>query len=297
MCYVGAYDADRQYAVIKVYFKIYIRYGVFDLSSFKNKKAANDYQLTKSDVALYKMVGVFALASIFVLLGINMQNSRLERASTGRNITHNFYEFCRTPWFWVLAVIVVMGSAGWFVLNKVKKADESLKIFSSTNCLSIAIYLLFFTLCFGVYPNSTLHGFFIVVTIAAAAIYYISKFYKADFIFYSAVTAVMSVFVYLWAQNFDVSVCIAKTVVILACAAACVMFKLFIANLKISRKRKTAYLVFPSYISAVLGAVFLFWRYFTVNSPVFLTLSNMLTVMLVQYIVFAIVYTIRLIRD
>ncbi len=267
--------------------------------SSKNRRNANgpDYKLTKSDAALYKMVGVFAIVSVFVLLAMKMADTRLERQLTGRNLTYNFYRFCHTPYFAVLAVLLLAGAVGWFVYCKVKKVGEETRIFSSTNCLFLVLYLAFFSACFGMYPGSMLHGFFITVTIAAAAIYYISKFYKADFTFYSLLTAFMAVAVYLWAQNFDLPVVILKAVIVIGAAVSCTVFKKSIGKLKVSRKKKTTYLVFPSYISAVIGCVFLFWRYFTISGPLFLTLGGMLTLMFVQYIVFAIVYTIRLIRD
>ena len=271
---------------------------MFALSSNNRRKVNGpDYKLTKSDVALYKMVGVFAIASIFVLLVMKMADTVIERQITGRNLTYNFYEFFHTPIFAVLAAVLLIGSAAWFIYSKIKKIDESTRIFSSANCLVLVLYLAFFSLCFGLRPLSMLHGFFVAVTIALAAVYYISKFYNADFTFYSLVTAFMSVAMYLWAQNFGTLEVVIKVLCVFVAAAACIVFRKKIAELRVSRKKKTSFLVFPSYISAAIGCVFLFWRYFTLNGPLFITLGGMLTVMFVQYIVFAIVYTIRLIRD
>ncbi len=98
---------------------------MFELSSNNRRKVNGpDYKLTKSDVALYKMVGVFAIASIFVLLVMKMADTVIERQITGRNLTYNFYEFFHTPIFAVLAAVLLIGSAAWFIYSKIKKIDE-----------------------------------------------------------------------------------------------------------------------------------------------------------------------------
>ena len=268
------------------------------MSSFKKaNQKKKQYTLSKSDIDFYKMTGVFAIACIFVLLVMKMQSSRIERIASGLNLTHEAYGFLRSPLFIVPAVIVAAASAVWFILCKIKKTDETKKIFTSTNCLSIVAYIAFFALCFGVNKGAGLHGFFITTTIVLAVIYYISKFYNSDFVFYSVMTAFFALSVYLLAVRFESAFVALKIVIILAGLASCIFFTKKISSLKISKKRKASFLTFPAYIPVVLGAVFLFWRYFTVNSALFLTLNTMLLVLFAQYIVFAIVYTIRLIRD
>jgi len=270
---------------------------VLVLSSFK-KKSKGNYVLRKSDVDFYKMTGVFAICCVFVLLALKMQDTVTERIASGRNLTHNFYMLCHSPLFWILSVLAVAASAGWFIYCKKKSIDESFRICSSGNCLAIVGYLAFFTLCFGTGRGSSLHGFFIAVTIVLAVLYYASKIYKYDFIFYSAVTAVFAVCIYLWGLNFGAFYIVLKLAVIAIAIAACIVFGKKINALKITKKTKASFLVFPSYISLVIGGVFLFWgRFFTLLSPLFLSRTIMLVVLLAQYIVFAIVYTIRLIKE
>ena len=267
------------------------------LSSFK-KKTKGNYILRKSDVDFYKMTGVFAVCCVFVLLVIKMQDTVTERIASGRNLTHNFYSLCRTPLFIAVLIAAVAASVVWFVYCRKKHIDESFRILSSSGCLALMGYLVFFTLCFGTGRGSSLHGFFIAVTIALAVLYYASKIYKYDFIFYSGITAVFAVCIYLWALNFEVYFIVLKLLVIAAAIAACAVFGKRIKALKITKKTKASFLVFPAYISLVLGGVFLFWgRFFTLLSPLFLSRTIMLVILLVQYIVFAIVYTIRLIRE
>ncbi len=267
------------------------------MSSFK-KKSKGNYVLRKSDVDFYKMTGVFAICCVFVLLVLKMQDTVTERIASGKNLTHNFYMLCHSPLFWVLSVAAVAASVGWFCYCKKKSIDESFRIFSSVDCLAIVGYLAFFTLCFGTGRGSSLHGFFIAITIVLAVLYYASKIYKYDFIFYSAVTAVFAVCIYLWGLNFEAFYVVIKLAAIVLAAAACVLFNKKIKALKITKKTKASFLVFPAYISLVLGGVFLFWgRFFTLLSPLFLSRTIMLAILLVQYMVFAIVYTIRLIKE
>ena len=267
------------------------------MSSFKKKKDSK-YVLSKGDIDFYKMTGVFAVVCVFVLLTLNMQSSQTERISTGRDLTHNFYNFCHSPFFIVLSLALVIGAAAWFVMCRVKKIDESRKIFTSTNCVALVAYLAFFCLCFGLKEGSTLHGLFIAVTIVLAVLYYVSKLYGMDFVVYSSVTAVMSVAVCLWAVLFDAPVVIAKVLVIAACLAGGIYFGKKIDSLKVSKHKKASFLKFPIYIPLALGTAFLFWAIVPgLQQLLFLNRSMMLMVMVVQYIVFAIVYTIRRIKD
>ena len=268
------------------------------MSIIKKKKNKDKYVLSKGDIDFYKMTGVFAIVCVFVLLTLNMQSSQIERISSGKDLTHNFYMFCRTPLFWVLATAAVAGSLCWFIFSKVKRLDESKRIFTSTNCLVLVLYLGFFTLCFGLREPSTNHGFFIGATIVLAVLYYISKFYKADFVVYSVVTGVVAVAIQLWGLLFELPCVILKLVIIAACAAAVIVFRNKISGFKITRQTKSKLLVFPCYVALGLGAVLLFWRAAGfLQGALFLNRSMMLAILFVQYIVFAIVYTVRRIKD
>lgn len=267
------------------------------MSSFKKKKT-DKYALSKGDIDFYKMTGVFAIVCVFVLLTLNMQGSMTERVSSGKDLTHNFYMFCHTPWFFLLALLAAAGSICWFVFSKVKKIDESHRIFTSTNCLSIVLYLGFFTVCFGLRESSTNHGFFIGATIALAVLYYVSKFYNADFVVYSLITGVFAASIQLWALLFELPYIAVKLVIIVAAVAAIVIFKHKISNLKVTRQTKSKFLVFPCYIALALGTVFLFWRGVPgLQDILFLNRNMMLVGIFAQYIVFAIVYTVRRIKD
>lgn len=240
------------------------------------------------------MTGVFAVACIFVLLALKMQDSQIERMSSGRDLTYNFYMFCKSPVFVVLSLVAAIGAIAWFVMCRVKKIDESTRIFTSANCLTLVIYLAFFTLCFGVKEGSTNHGFFIAATIVLAALYYVSKLYNPDFVVYTAVTAVFAVSIYMFALYFEPSAIIIKVLITLVAAAGAVYANKRIRNLKVSKKRKASFLTFPVYVSLAIGAVCLFIR---LIPGINIARIAMLALLLAQYIVFAIVYTIRLIKE
>lgn len=267
------------------------------MSSFKRKKQ-DRYALSKSDIDFYKMTGVFAIVCVFVLLTLNMQSSQTEHIASGKDLTYNFYSFCHTPLFVVMALALAAGALAWFIYCKVKKIDESKKIFTSTNCLSIAAYLALFCACFGFVEGSTLHGFFIAVTIGAAVLYYVSKLYNADFVVFSAVTAVFAMATNLFAMMFELHIVIIKLAVIVLGIVSCIYFHKKIDSLKVSKQKKASFLKFPVYIPLALGAIFLFWAGIPgLQNVLFLNRSMMMVVLLVQYIVFAIVYTIRRIKD
>jgi hypothetical protein len=138
----------------------------------------------------------------------------------------------------------------------------------------------------------------------------VSKIYKTDFIVYSAITAVMAMSIYLWAMLFEPHFILIKLLVIAGCLAICVMFKKKIASLKVTKQTKSSYLIFPCYIVLALGALLLFWTFFQnmdffrttsqlqkIQSIIFLNRSRMLFGIVMQYIVFTIVYTVRRIKD
>ena len=273
------------------------------LSQLK-KRHEEKYVLKKADIDFYKMTGVFAIACVFVLLVIKMKDTGLERIASGKNLTYNFYTFCHTPLFGVVAAIAFAAALGWFLYSRIKKVDESHRIFTSTNCLSVVLYLLFFSACFGSERATTLHSFFVISTICLALLYYASKIYKPDFIVYSIVNAVMAVTTYLWAMRFEAHIVVIKLIIAAAGVVFVVFFKRKLAELKVTKHTKASFMVFPCYIALVLGIIFMFWAYiqtmpvlFKIQSAIFLNRSMMLALIFAQYIVFAIIYTVKRIKD
>ena len=288
-----------------------IRYGVLILAILKNRKADAKRQLKKADIDFYKMTGVFAIACIFVLLVLKMESTLIMREASGENVTYNMFKVLSNPVFLVLGSLVLAASVVWFVFCRKKNIDESRRLFTSTNALSIALYLTVFVMCFGKSKTAGLHGFFITFTVICAVLYYVSKIYNADFTLFSTVTAVNVLAVYLVANRFDALSIIVKLVVIALCVAAIILTDKKIKSLKLTKKHKEAFLIYPAYVSVGLGAVFMFVRFLSTlaafsstsaaavisTAAAAVDLKVMFMAFLVEYIVFAIIYTLRLIRE
>ena len=256
------------------------------MSSFKLKNKNATPGLSKADIDFYKMTGVFAIACVFVLLTMRMEGTMLERIASGENLTYNFYRFFNSIAFVIVAAVALIGALVWFVAAKVKKVDESKRLFTSTNCLSVVLYMLFFSVCLGYKMHSNLHGFFIASTVVLAALYVISKIYDLDFVLYSGISGLLTLTLYLAAGSFESAFVALKIVVSIISVALIIAVRTRINALRVS-------------IACVLGIVCLFCRFFTydVAALQFINASTMIMVMCAQYIVFAIIYTIRLIRE
>ena len=268
------------------------------MSSKKNKNLNVKSTLSKSDIDFYKMCGVFAIACIFIILTLKMSSTLLLRHASGQNLTYNFYTLCRNPLFLSVSAIVAAAGIIWFAVCRVKNISEKARLFSSYDALALVIYLAVFYASFGIELNSSRHMFFIAFTIISAVIFYISKIYKPDFVFYSVMNAFFALTVYMFADKVEPAITILKVVFIVAAVIICVLFsKKYSVRTKSAKKSKRSPLFVPVYISLVIWAPFMFWRMFTINSPLFLTVNAMLIVLLVLYIVSAIIYTVRLIRE
>lgn len=261
-----------------------------------NTEKKNKASLSKSDIDFYKMSGVFAIACIFVVITLRMSNTITLRHSTGANLTYNFYSLCHNPFFIALAAIIGLGSVAWYVYSRAKKIDESSKVFSSTDCLALVIYLAVFCASFGIEINSTRHMFFIIFTIAVSVIYFISKIFHIDFFFYTVMNSIFVLTLYMFATRTFALALAVKALMVIAAAVICYLVSTKYNGSQKSKKSKS-YLFFPVYISLVLWAVGMFWKAFTMGTPLFLQTNAMIVIMLVQYLIVGIVYTIRLIRE
>ncbi len=288
------------------------------MSILKNRKRAEQkQQLKKSDIDLYKMTGVFAIACIFVLFVFKMKSTQIGAG----NLTYAVYELFTNPLFLVMASGVFLASVVWFVYSKNKKIDESRRIFTSTNGLVLAVYLAIFVVCFGMSKTANLHGFFITLTVVGAVVYYVSKIYNPDFTMFSAITAVNVLAVYLLAYRFDAMFVVLKILIVGFGVGAVVLFDKRIKNMKLSKKRKDSFLIYPAFVSVAMGAIFMFVKFLSTlayyfpagtlqaeqssatltvkiaNFAASVDLKVMFMAFLIEYIVFAIIYTLRLIRD
>ncbi len=258
----------------------------------KSKKVA----LKKSDIDFYKMTGVFGIACVFIVLTLKMQSTMVFPMASGKNLTFNIFSLFQSPVFLGICAVLAMTVVCWFFLSRTRKIKESQRLFSSYDALFLTLYLAVFYVCFGLKSGSTQHTFFLSFTIIASLLFYIFKLYKFDFFFFSIMNALFAFAIHFLADYFSTPAQIgAKCMVILAGAAisAVVIVK---TKAKLKNSKRT-FLFFPVFISLVFFAAFMFWKMFTMNSELFLTKKAMLVIMLIQYLIAAIVYTIRLIRE
>lgn len=263
------------------------------MATKKNKTTT----LKKSDIDFYKMSGVFAIACVFIMLTLKMSSTITQYRNTGANVTYNIYNFLQHRAVWVVGAIVVVASVVWAIYSKAKKVDERLRLFSSVNAVSLVAYLAVFALCFGTVENSDKHSFFMVFTIVVTVLYYISKSYHLDFIFYSTFNALLALLIYFLAYKVSTLFIAIKAVIVVALVIFAIAFRKKYANTH-RKNKKYDYLFAPVFVSLAFFAVFMFVRAFArLYSPHMISSATMLTVMMIQYIVFGIVYTIKLIRQ
>lgn len=258
---------------------------------------SKNVQLKKADIDFYRMSGVFAIACVFIFYVLKMSSTMTNYHSTGKNLTYNFYQLCRNPIFIIFAVAVALAAAVWFAICKIKGKNESMKLFRSSDAIVLVGYFAVFTLCFGVHVNSLNHTFFIAFTIIASILYYISRLYKADFTFYSCLNAFFAFAIFFIADKAGTTYTIVKiALVVLSAIAIFVFWNKNKSHFKNSKHNKMLFCI-PSYVSLIIFAVFLFLRVYTYQSVHALTVNAMLVILLVQYLIAGIVYTIRLIRE
>lgn len=257
------------------------------------RKAEVDFW--KKSILFFAFVGV-------VLFIMSISSSLVERQASGNNIAFELYNLFRSPLYIALVSVLLIASAVWFIFTRfVKKIDEGLRYFSSLNALLIMLYICFFSLYFGVkIVNSTAEcTLLLALTVALAVIYYVSRMYHPDFLAYTVETFILAILLYRYWHIYTVPGIIGKVLLIIAFAAVGVVlthsFKKFTSR-AVNNKRITA-LCYPYWISLALWSVFMFIKIHNPASVAVLNLATMLTILLVQYIVFAIVYTIRLIRE
>ena len=255
----------------------------------------NEVDFWKKSILFFAVVGI-------VLFIMSISSSLVERYASGNNLAYELHNLFTTPVYIVTVSALFLASAFWLIFARfIKKKDESLQYFSSLNTFLIMLYVVFFSLFFGarmVYGTSEC-TFLLAVTVALAVIYYVSKMYHPDFLTYTVETFILALLLYRYWYVYTLPGIIGKILLIIAFAAVGVVltnsFKKYTSR-AVNNKKITA-LCYPYWISLVLWSVFMFIKIHNPVGAAVLNLATMLTILFVQYIVFAIVYTIRLIRE
>lgn len=260
-----------------------------------NKKQVN--KMSREDAVFYRMSSFFFILCAVVLFIVRIMDTASLRISTGRNMAYTLYNLFRNPIYIGVVAVLLVATLAWMTITKVKKIDEGRRIFTSTNAFALMLYLAGFSFYYGSSGGRTTAAdsiFALTVTIILGLIYFISKIYHKDFLVFSAQNAVFALLIY---RYFDISGTKGLIGKILLVVAALILGIVFARKLsgkpsKIKSGKSYTYFTIPYFVSLVLWGVCMFLNF--VN-PV--SRGILLTALLIQYVIFAIVYTIKLIRE
>lgn len=273
-------------------------------SKLSPKKNANVISIVerKNEVDFWKKSILFFIIVGIVMFIMSISSSLVERQASGNNIAFELYNLFRNPVYIAVVAVLFVASAVWLVYSKlIKKQDESLKYFSSLNAFLIMLYVVFFSLYFGIrLVNSAVDcTYMLALTVALAIVYYASKMYHRDFLVYTVETFILAFLLYKYWHVYTIPGIVGKVLLIIAFAAVGVVFGSYFkkyTSRAVNIKKFTA-LFYPYWISLAIWSVFMFIKIYNPASVAVINLATMLTILLVQYIIFAIVYTIKLIRE
>ena len=274
-------------------------------SKLSQGKKTNTNSIKKSDVDFYKMSSMFFILCAMVLLIMRVSTTLAQRHASGLNMAYELYKLFRHPVYIAVVSLLLVASAVWVVVSRVKKTDESLRVLSSVNALAPMLYVAYFSAYFGVkiVNNASDCMFILAVTVVLALLYYVSKIYHQDFLLFSLENALLAGLLYKYWHVYTTRGIAGKVLLVIVFAAVGIAASWYIkkncTKHPSQRIKQRSLLFFPYYISLAFWTVFMFIKISDVTgeAPLSINSTTMLTVMLAQYIVFAIVYTIKLIRE
>ncbi len=267
--------------------------------SKKNDTNKKVHALSKSDVDFYRMCIIFAIVCAFVMLVLRMSATMTARHESGANLTYNFYMLCKQPWFLIVSALAGAAAVAWFAYSRAKKVDERYRVFTSVDALALAVYTGVFFVTFGFKLNSNYHMFFLLVTVIAAGVFFVGKIYRRDFLFFTVMNGAFAVLIYTIASKVGALYIAAKLALLIAAVVVSLYFSSKnTTRTKSSKKNGRALLFTPVFVSIAIWAVCMFWQLVVnLTSKMYLSEPRMLVILLAQYLVAAIIYTIRLIRE
>lgn len=265
-------------------------------SKLSPKTNKSKYATTKSDIRFYKMSLLFFAVCAVIFFVLKVMESLGFRLGTGKNLSFSLYELFRNPIYIAAVAILLVGAAAWMIISKVRKSNDEMNVISGTNAFVIMAYVAWFSLYYGLKLRTLAveSVFVIAVTVVLALIYYISRIYNNDFLAFSVENALLAVLLYKYQGVSGTAGVIGKILLIIAFAAVgVVLVKLFKnGKSRFTASKNQSLLMFPYFVSLVVWAVCMF-----IPSTLNVATGILLTVLLIQYIVFAIVYTVKLIKE
>ena len=271
-------------------------------SKLSHKKRETSANFKKSDMDFYRMSAMFFLLCGALLLILKVSTTITVRQATGHNMGYELYKLFRHPAYIVFVGILLVASIVWVIVSRVKKVNEHDRVFSSINALALMLYVVGFSAFFGIriVNNASSCMFALAATIILALLYYISKIFHRDFLLFSIENALLTLLLYRYWPIYTTRGIVGKFLLVVAFAAVGFAFIPYLKKRQTrphNARKSDAPLMFPYFVSLVIWTVFMFIKLPDIAGEPFIHSDTMLTLMLVQYIVFAIVYTIKLIRE
>lgn len=237
-------------------------------------------QQYKEDILFFRMSALFILACAAIIGIFNFADGSVGFA---------FWKLSRNPLYLVVAGLLFAASLAYTVICKKNGKDESEKTFSSANYTSVIAYVLGSSIYWG-FAEKTSPWVLLTATICLTLLYFIYNIYKKDFFLFSVSNLVF--LATMWLFSFEGIVYKVLAAVLFAASAYCCYYTY--SKVKKSAENKIMTSV-PVCISFVIVTALIVLKYFI--SVSFVTSGILTTIMLFQYLIFGIYYTIRLIRE
>lgn len=246
----------------------------------KAQKVSSQY---KEDILFFRMSVFFVLCGIAVFYLLRLKDSV--------DLASDIYIYSRMLPCRIVSVSLSLLSLCYFIFCKVKKFDESQRSFSSGNIASTICYLSGGFLYWGT-TYSPRYYVMITLTAAFVLLYFIYHIYRRDFFAFSVSNLVFLSTAWLFGRG-GVKFAVASAVALALCAACCFITWRYTHNLSCKKKKKCAF--YPVLVSFIITIVLISLSKF-IGVP-FITNTFAVVTILVQYAIFGIYYTIKLIRE
>lgn len=237
----------------------------------------------KEDILFFRMSVFFVLcaAAVFFLL----------RLKDTVDLASDIYIYSKMTWCRIVSVLLAALSVGYFVFCRIRKIDESERSFSSGNLASVLCYLSGGFLYWGT-TYSPRYDALITLTVAFALLYFIYHIYPRDFFVFSVSNLVFLSAAWLFTRG-GVKFAIASAIALALCAVCCLWTHRQTLISAGSKRKKRVFE--PIFISFLVTVVLISLSKF-IGVP-WITYSAMMLAIIVQYAVFGIYYTVKLIRE
>lgn len=261
-----------------------------------SKRLEKNAKTKKSDIIFVKLSVVFFLTCALIMFIM-----KLSYGGSQNNLGLSFWRLCDNKvYLGILGGLFVLSVAFFLYRKFIQKIDESMSYFASINLVALFGYALGASVFYRYIDNP--HKPLLITTIAIIVLYYIYYIYQRDFFAFSSANLAFCLFLWLFAAKIGTTFLLVKIALVIAAAALCVYLARYAAASNEKRKNYDTkkgkkitlrtFTIWPVIVSTVIFAALLFSvSYFALNSV------QIMLVMLIQFILAGIFYTIKLVRE